>query len=117
MSGEKKVISNANLLQKEITSLQTLAQRRVTFAIGIIYQTPEDKAEAIPAMLKEIVEADGHVLVNAGQVTFVARSSDSQLHFDVPAHDTNDYFLTRHRGRLDIVTSLHSNGHTLHYPT
>ncbi|HEX7742813.1 MAG TPA: mechanosensitive ion channel domain-containing protein, partial [Sphingobium sp.] len=27
MTGEKKVISNANLLQKEITSLQTLAQR------------------------------------------------------------------------------------------
>jgi len=36
VSGERKVISNANLLQKEITSLQTLTQRRVQFLIGLI---------------------------------------------------------------------------------
>jgi small-conductance mechanosensitive channel len=84
MSGEKKVMSNANLLQKEITSLQTLIQRRVTFAIGIVYQTPEDKAEAIPAILQKIVEAEGFLFVHAGMVRFGASSLDYELSFDVP---------------------------------
>src|SRR5690606_14678645 len=39
-SGERKIISNANLLQKEITSLQNLDRRQVKFAFGIAYQTP-----------------------------------------------------------------------------
>ncbi|WP_150290502.1 mechanosensitive ion channel family protein [Sphingobium estronivorans] len=117
MSGEKKVISNANLLQKEITSLQMLAQRRVTFAIGIIYQTPQDKADAIPAMLKEIVEAQGHIFVNAGLISFGASSLDYQLNFDVPDPDTHDYFQARHRVGLAIWKRFAAEGIEFAYPT
>lgn len=117
MSGEKKVISNANLLQKEITSLQTLAQRRVTFAIGIIYQTPEEKAAAIPDMLKEIVEAQGHIFVNAGLVSFGASALDYQLNFDVPNPDTHDYFQSRHQVGLAIWKRFRAEGIEFAYPT
>jgi small-conductance mechanosensitive channel len=117
MSGEKKVISNANLLQKEITSLQMLAQRRVTFAIGIIYQTPEEKAAAIPDMLREIVEAQGHIFVNAGLVSFGASSLDYQLNFDVPDPDTHDYFQSRHKVGLAIWQRFNAEGIEFAYPT
>ncbi|WP_176592635.1 mechanosensitive ion channel family protein [Sphingobium sp. EM0848] len=117
VSGEKKVISNANLLQKEIASLQMLVQRRVTFAIGIIYQTPEDKAEAIPAILKEIVEAQGHIFVNAGLVSFGASSLDYQLNFDVPDPDTHDYFGSRHKVGLAIWKRFKAEGIKFAYPT
>ncbi|RJG55820.1 mechanosensitive ion channel family protein [Sphingobium terrigena] len=117
MSGEKKVISNANLLQKEITSLQTLIQRRVTFAIGIIYQTPEEKAEAIPEMLREIVEAEGFIFVNAGLVRFGASSLDYEVNFDVPDPDTHDYFLSRHRMGLAIWKRFNAEGIEFAYPT
>jgi small-conductance mechanosensitive channel len=117
MSGEKKVISNANLLQKEITSLHTLIQRRVTFAIGIIYQTPEAKAEAIPAMLQEIVEAEGFIFVNAGLVRFGASSLDYEVNFDVPDPDTHDYFLSRHRMGLAIWKRFNAEGIEFAYPT
>ncbi|MDO7834217.1 mechanosensitive ion channel [Sphingobium sp. HBC34] len=117
MSGEKKVISNANLLQKEITSLQTLTQRRVTYAIGIIYQTPEEKAEAIPAMLQEIVEAEGLIFVNAGIIAFGASSLDYQLNFDVPDPDHHDYFMMRHRIGLAIWKKFNAEGIEFAYPT
>lgn len=117
MSGEKKVISNANLLQKEITSLQTLAQRRVTYAIGIIYQTPEEKAEALPHILKEIVEAQGMIFVNAGIVQFGASSLDYQLNFDVPDPDHHDYFVMRHRIGLAIWKRFNAEGIEFAYPT
>ena len=117
MSGEKKVISNANLLQKEITSLQTLVQRRVTYAIGIIYQTAEDKAEAIPDMLKDIVEAEGMIFVNAGIIQFGASSLDYQLNFDVPDPDHHDYFQMRHRIGLAIWKRFNAEGIEFAYPT
>jgi small-conductance mechanosensitive channel len=116
-SGEKKVISNAQLLQKEITSLQTLVQRRVTYAIGIIYQTPEEKADAIPDMLKEIVEAEGLIFVNAGVIAFGASSLDYQLNFDVPDPDRHDYFQMRHRIGLAIWKKFNAEGIEFAYPT
>ncbi|WP_031304041.1 mechanosensitive ion channel family protein [Sphingobium quisquiliarum] len=117
MSGEKKVISNANLLQKEITSLQTLAQRRVTFGLGIIYQTPDEKADAIPDMLRQIVEAEGFIFVNAGLVRFGASSLDYELNFDVPDPDRHDYFLSRHRIGIAIWKRFKAEGIEFAYPT
>lgn len=117
MSGEKKVISNANLLQKEITSLQTLAQRRVTFALAIIYQTPDEKADAIPDMLREIVEAEHFYFVHAGLVRFGASSLDYELAFDVPDPDRHDYFLSRHRVGLAIWKRFKAEGIEFAYPT
>ncbi len=117
MSGEKKVISNANLLQKEITSLQTLTQRRVTFALGIIYQTSDEKADAIPDMLQQIVEAEGFLFVNAGLVRFGASSLDYELNFDVPDPDRHDYFLSRHRVGLAIWKRFKAEGIEFAYPT
>ncbi|BAV64743.1 mechanosensitive ion channel family protein [Sphingobium cloacae] len=117
VTGEKKVISNANLLQKEITSLQRLTQRRVSFAIGVIYQTPEEKADAIPGMLKEIVEKEGHLFVNAGLVSFGASSLDFELNFDVPDPDRHDYFQSRHRVGLAIWKRFNAEGIEFAYPT
>ncbi|GLV28580.1 hypothetical protein TomTYG75_11020 [Sphingobium sp. TomTYG75] len=117
MTGEKKVISNANLLQKEITSLQTLEQRRVTFAIGIIYQTPDEKADAIPALLEKIVTDEGMHFVNAGLVLFGASSLDYELNFDVPYPDTHDYFQSRHRIGLAIWKRFKAEGIEFAYPT
>jgi len=117
VSGERKVISNANLLQKEITSLQTLTQRRVQFLIGLIYQTPEDKAEAVPAMLKDIVEKEGHIFVNAGLVSFGASSLDFELNFDVPDPDRHDYFQSRHKVGLAIWKRFNAEGIEFAYPT
>ncbi|WP_340264765.1 mechanosensitive ion channel family protein [Sphingobium mellinum] len=117
MSGEKKVISNANLLQKEITSLQMLAQRRVTFSLGIIYQTSDAQADAIPTMLQEIVEAQGMLFVNAGLVRFGASSLDYELNFDVPDPDRHDYFLSRHRVGLAIWKRFRREGIEFAYPT
>lgn len=117
MSGEKKVMSNAALLQKEITSLQTLTQRRVTYAIGVIYQTDEEKAEALPAILREVVEAEGMIFVNAGIVAFGASSLDYQLNFDVPDPDSHDYFQMRHRIGLAIWKRFNAEGIEFAYPT
>lgn len=117
MSGEKKIISNADLLKKEITSLQHLEKRRVKFALGIIYQTPVETCERIPDMLKEIVEAHDLLYVNCGMVAFGASSLDYELEFDVPDPDTHDYPGSRHRMALAILKKFNAEGIEFAYPT
>jgi len=117
MTGEKKVMSNANLLQKEITSLQSLSRRRVKFMLGVIYQTPQETAEAIPAILKEVVEANGMIFVQAGLVTFGASSLDYEMDFDVPDPDKNDFFMTRHKVGLAVLKRFNEEKIEFAYPT
>lgn len=116
-SGERKIISNAQLLQKEITSLQTLERRRIKFALGIIYQTPTDVVEAIPTILREVVESEGQLFIQAGLIAFGASSLDFEMNVDVPDPDTADYFLTRHRIALAILKRFNAEGIEFAYPT
>jgi small-conductance mechanosensitive channel len=117
LSGERKVISNANLLQKEITGLQHLARRRVKFAMGLVYHTAPEMAERVPPILKAIVEEAGHIFVSAGMVNFGASTLDYELYFDVENPDGSDYFMCRHQVAMGILKRFKAEGIQFAFPT
>lgn len=117
LTGEKKVISNSNLLQKEITSYLTLDHRRVKFAIGVIYQTPVDVAEQIPDILKQIVDDLGGQFVRSGFVGFGGSSLDFELEFDVYLPDWDSIYVVRHKIGLAILRQFNDRGIEFAYPT
>ena len=57
LSGEQIVFSNADLLKSRIRNYKRMTERRVVFGFGVVYQTPHDKLERIPAMVREVIEA------------------------------------------------------------
>jgi small-conductance mechanosensitive channel len=117
VTGEKKVISNANLLQKEITSYLVLDHRRIKFAIGVIYQTPPDMAEQIPDILKLIVDDLGGRFVRSGFIGFGASSLDFELEFDVYLPDWDAIYVIRHKIGLAILRQFNQRGIEFAYPT
>ncbi|MGA0605165.1 mechanosensitive ion channel family protein [Phenylobacterium sp. VNQ135] len=117
VTGERKIVSNANLLQKEITSFQTLDHRRLKFAIGVIYQTAPALAERIPDILREIVEAEGGVFVRAGFVNFGASALDFEVEYDVFRPDWDEVYAVRHRIGLAILRRFRAEGVEFAYPT
>ena len=117
ITGEKKVMSNANLLQKEITSYFTLDHRRIKFAIGVIYQTPPQLAAQIPDILKEIIEAHGGNFVRYGFVNFGASSLDFEVEFDVYLPDWDSIYQVRHKVGLAILQRFNDAGLEFAYPT
>ncbi len=57
LGGEEIVFANSDLLKARVRNFKRMQERRIVFTIGVTYQTPVEKLEAIPGMIKEIVEA------------------------------------------------------------
>ena len=57
LSGEQLIFSNNDLLQSRIRNFKRMQERRIVFSIGVTYETPPEKVRAIPAMIREAIEA------------------------------------------------------------
>ncbi len=57
LSGEQLVFSNSDLLKSRIRNYGRMFERRVVFSIGVTYETPRDKLQLIPVIIREAVEA------------------------------------------------------------
>jgi small-conductance mechanosensitive channel len=55
LSGEQLVLSNTDLTSSRIHNFKKLQRRRITFQLGVIYQTPADKLKIIPEIVKQII--------------------------------------------------------------
>ena len=57
ISGEQIIVSNADLLKSRIRNYKRMQERRVVFTVGVEYQTPAEKLERVPALIREIVSS------------------------------------------------------------
>jgi small-conductance mechanosensitive channel len=57
LGGEEIVFANSDLLKSRVRNFKRMQERRIVFTVGVTYQTPAEKLEAIPGMIRETVEA------------------------------------------------------------
>ena len=116
-TGEQRIISNKNLLDKEIRNNSRIKHRLVKFTLGVVYHVDPAKAAALPGMLKEIVEEHGQKFIRAGFVNFGASSLDYELEFDVESPNFEKFYDARHAIGLAILARFNREGIDLAYPT
>lgn len=80
LSGEQIVIANGDLLGSRIRNYKRMQERRIVFSLGVAYDTPADKLERIPDMVKEIVEVQEYTRFDRAHF---ARFGDSTLDFEI----------------------------------
>ncbi len=56
LSGEELVLSNKELTNASVQNFRKLERRRITFTIGVTYETPSEKLKIIPLILRGIIE-------------------------------------------------------------
>ncbi|WP_076071243.1 mechanosensitive ion channel family protein [Sphingomonas montana] len=118
ITGEQIIVSNKNLLDKELRNLARLDRRRMTLSIGVIYQTPLDRCRAIPDMLRAAVESvDKCVVVRTGMTGFGASSLDYELQFDVRSEVYDIVYAARHLVCMAILDTFAAEGIEFAYPT
>lgn len=57
LTGEQLIFPNSDLLSSRIHNFKRMEERRIVFGLGVTYQTPYEKLQKIPTMLREIIEA------------------------------------------------------------
>ena len=118
LSGEEIVIANKHLLDKELHNFARLDRRRMSYALGVVYETPLERLEAIPGIVREIVEAtDKCSIVRCGFTGFGASSLDFELQLDVHSENYNEVFDTHGRVGLAILKAFGAAGIAFAYPT
>jgi small-conductance mechanosensitive channel len=57
LSGEQIVISNGDLLKSRVRNYGLLYERRGSFTIGIVYETPRETVREVPALIEAAIRA------------------------------------------------------------
>ena len=117
LNGELLVISNTNLLSKEITNFAHLHRRRITFKIGVIYQTTPGMLRDLPSLLEEQVVAGGHEFIRSSFLTFGQSSLDFELIFDVFSDDYDVVAAARTDIAIRVFDAMAKAGYEFAYPT
>jgi small-conductance mechanosensitive channel len=118
LSGEELVCSNADLLASRIHNYKRMAERRVVFSIGVTYETPADKIEKLPGMLRVIVEAQEMVRFERAHFK---NYGDFALVYEVVywmlKPDYNLFMDTQQRINFAIYRQLQDEGIEFAHPT
>lgn len=118
LSGEQLVFSNADLLSSRIKNYGRMEERRIMFGLGVTYQTPVEKLQAIPGMIREIVESQE--LVRFDRAHF-KNYGDFSLNFEVVYYvlktDYAVYMDIQQAINLALFTKFEEEGIEFAYPT
>ncbi|MFD0985706.1 mechanosensitive ion channel family protein [Methyloligella solikamskensis] len=80
LSGEQIVCANSDLITSRIHNYKRMAERRIVFHIGIVYDTTPDKLEAIPSIIEDVVENTERARFDRAHF---ATYGDSSLNFEI----------------------------------
>ena len=115
--GEIRIISNRQLLDKEIQNTSNRDHVRVTLTIGVAYETPPDTLERVPQMLREVFEQAGGKVARASFDAFGASSLDFIVQFDVPGDDWPTAHATRDKALVGLMRRFAAEKVAIPYPT
>jgi small-conductance mechanosensitive channel len=117
INGELLVVSNTNLLAKEISNFAHLDRRRVRLMFALVYHTPVDKLRALPDRLAALVAPGGHEFIRGCVTAFGASTIDCELVVDVHSDDLAAVLAARHTLAVDLLENMAAGGYELGYPT
>jgi len=118
LSGEQLVFSNTDLLNSRIRNYGRMYERRVLFKLGVTYQTPREKLEKIPGIIRGAVESQERVRFDR---CHFQSYGDFALMFEtvyyVLAPDYNLYMDVQQAINLQIHAGFQAEGIDFAYPT
>ncbi len=118
LQGEEIVFSNKELTAAQVHNYRKMTQRRSEFKLGITYETPTQKMEKIPKMVKSIVDKED--LAEFGRIHFYNFgdfSLDYLLVYDIKSADYMTYMDINQKILLNIKKAFEKEEIEFAYPT
>ncbi|HSB55513.1 MAG TPA: mechanosensitive ion channel family protein, partial [Gemmatimonadales bacterium] len=118
LSGEQLIFANADLLGSRVRNFKRMSERRVLFDLGVTYETQAATLSRIPAMLREIVDAERGVRFDRAHLrSFDASAVTFEVVYYILDPDYNRFMDTQQRINLAIFRRFEAENVEFAYPT
>lgn len=118
LSGEQIIVSNSDLLGSRVRNFGRMQERRADFVLTLAYETSADLLEAVPALVRKIVEAqDGTRFDRCHFASFGAYSLDFECVYFVLSPDYSVHMDKRQAINLALFREFGRRGIEFAYPT
>jgi small-conductance mechanosensitive channel len=118
LSGEQLIFSNSDLLKSRVRNYKRMAERRVVFSIGVVYQTSYASLKKIPEMIRKIIAQQDRVRFDR---THFQGYGEFALNFEtvyyVLSPDYNQYMDIQQAINLEIFRQFETQNIAFAYPT
>lgn len=118
LGGEQIIFSNSDLLKSRIRNFKSMQTRRISFAIGVTYETSTQQLHAIPAILRDIVKAQPNVDFDRAHFKSYGPSSlDFETVYIMKTPDFNAYMDVQQAINLALFERFEKEGIAFARPT
>lgn len=118
LQGEEIVISNQELTSARIQNFKKMEKRRVSHGLGVTYDTPAEKMERIPDIIRDIVDPiDGVDFDRAHFNGFGDSSLDFEVVYHILSSDYGEYMDIRQKINLAILRAFEKEGISFAFPS
>lgn len=118
LGGEQIVMANTDITGSRIRNYKRMQRRRVVFGFGVVYETPPEKLQAIPTLVRQIIEAEPNAQFDRAHF---AAYGDFSLNYEVVYYvlspDYNLYMDVQERINLALKRTFQEQGIEFAYPT
>jgi small-conductance mechanosensitive channel len=110
-SGEQLIFSNSDLLKSRIHNFKRMVERRVLFKFGIAYDTPPEKLERVPQLIRAAIESREKTRFDRAHLLTLGESAlEFEAVYFVTSPDFNVYADIHQAVNLTIVRALADEG-------
>lgn len=118
LSGELLVFGNRDLLQSRIRNFTDFRERRVAFTFGVRYDTPADKLEEIPGIIRKIIENVENTLFDRAHFKALGDFFlDFEVVYYVLSPDYMVYMDAQEKINIEILKAFEDQGIQFAFPT
>ena len=118
IGGEQVIMSNADLLKQTVSNFKRQATRRVVFTFGVSYDTSAEQAEAIPNIVRSIIEPQEQVRFDRAHFKGFGESAlNFEVVYTVLVPDYNLYMDLQQTFNLQLMRALKKIGVSFAHPT
>ncbi len=118
LGGEQLICANTDLTNSRVQNFKRMQERRILFTFGVVYSTPAEKLQAIPGMIKSIVEAqDGTRFDRAHFKSFGSFSLDFEVVYYILSPDYINYMDRQQAINLELYRQFEKEEIAFAFPT
>ncbi len=121
LQGEELVLPNSELTKTSVRNFKKMKKRRITFSIGVTYDTPTAKLKKIPDIIKEIIDPEKLENVHKLDRVHFTEFGDFSLKFDIIYYMSSQEYIkyrdTQQAINFAIKETFEKEGIEMAFPT